>query len=134
MTDDAPKIHIDDDWKSEAAAEKERLAKQVDEKASGSIPAPTFIEIVQTLAMQAMVGLGGMQGPDGQAIPANLDLAKHFIDMLDVLEKKTKGNLEENERDVLDTTLHQLRMAYVEVVRGGPQSAGPGGGGEPAGS
>ncbi len=120
MSDDAPKIHIDDDWKSEAAAEKERLAEQVESKEAGPIPEPTFIEIVQTLAMQAMVGLGGMQGPSGQPIPANLDLAKHFIDMLDVLEKKTKGNLEQNEQEILDTTLHQLRLAYVEVVRGAP--------------
>lgn len=125
MSDDAPKIHIDDDWKSEAAAEKERLADQLETGQSESIPEPSFIEIIQTLAMQAMVGLGGMQGPNGQAIPANLDLAKHFIDMLDVLEKKTKGNLEAEEKDILDTTLHQLRLAYVEVVRGAP-TPGPG--------
>lgn len=125
MSDDAPKIHIDDDWKTEAAAEKERLAKQVDEKSAGPIPEPSFIEIIQTLAMQAMVGLGGMQGPGGQSIPANLDLAKHFIDMLDVLEQKTKGNLDDAEKDMLDTTLHQLRMAYVEVVRGGGSAGGP---------
>lgn len=119
MTDDAPKIHIDDDWKTEAAAEKERLAEQAERQPTGPIPEPTFIEIIQTLAMQAMVGLGGMQGPGGQQIPANLDLAKHFIDMLDVLEKKTTGNLDDGEKDMLDTTLHQLRLAYVEVVRGG---------------
>ncbi|HPF38433.1 MAG TPA: DUF1844 domain-containing protein [Phycisphaerae bacterium] len=118
MTDEAPKIHIDDDWKSEAAAEKERLANEVEARDAGPIPAPTFVEIVQTLAMQVMVGLGGMQGPNGQPIPPNLDLAKHFIDMLDVLEKKTKGNLDQDEQTILDTTLHQLRMAYVESVGG----------------
>ncbi|HRW54530.1 MAG TPA: DUF1844 domain-containing protein, partial [Phycisphaerae bacterium] len=104
MTDEAPKIHIDDDWKSEAAAEKERLANEVEARDAGPIPAPTFVEIVQTLAMQVMVGLGGMQGPNGQPIPPNLDLAKHFIDMLDVLEKKTKGNLDQDEQTILDTT------------------------------
>ncbi|MCA9256357.1 MAG: DUF1844 domain-containing protein [Phycisphaerales bacterium] len=118
MTDEAPKIHIDDDWKSEAAAEKERLANEVETRDSGPIPAPTFVEIVQTLAMQVMVGLGGMQGPNGQPIPPNHDLAKHFIDMLDVLEKKTKGNLDQDEQTILDTTLHQLRMAYVEAIGG----------------
>ncbi|MCB9857892.1 MAG: DUF1844 domain-containing protein [Phycisphaerales bacterium] len=122
MSDDAPKLHIDDDWKSEAAAEKERLADQLEASQSESIPEPSFVDIIQTLAMQAMVGLGGMQGPNGQAIPPNLDHAKHFIDMLDVLEKKTTGNLEGIEKEMLDTTLHQLRLAYVEVVRGAPSA------------
>jgi len=125
MSDEAPKLHIDDDWKSEAAADKERLAEQVEspKTETGPLPDATFIEIVQTLAMQAMVGLGGMQGPGGQAVPPNLEMAKHFVDMLDVLDKKTVGNLEAEEKTILETTLHQLRMAYVEVARGG--SLGP---------
>ena len=66
-----------------------------------------------------------MAGPGGQQIPPNFDLAKHHIDILDVLTVKTKGNLDPEEQKLLDTTLHQLRMAYVEAVQGGGMSAPP---------
>lgn len=120
MADDQPKLQIDDDWKSEAAKEKERLSETVDTGQGRQLPTADFVGLIQLIAMQAIVGLGGMAGPSGQEIPPNLELAKHHIDMLDVLEKKTKGNLDASEKGILDTTLHQLRMAYVEVVRGGP--------------
>jgi hypothetical protein len=47
-----------------------------------------------------------------------MEIAKHYIDMLEVLDTKTAGNLEAEEKKLLDTTLHQLRMAYVEMIRG----------------
>ncbi len=120
MPDDDSKLIIDDDWKSEAAAEKERLADAVEESsAQQGMPAADFTGLVQLLAMQTMVGLGGMRGPGGNDIPPNIELAKHHIDLLDVLEKKTAGNLEPEEKKMFDTTLHQLRMAYVEVVQAG---------------
>jgi hypothetical protein len=119
---DEPKIHIDDDWKSEAAQEKQRLAERA-ETGTGRIPQADFLALVQLIAMQAIVGLGGLAGPGGQEIPPNLELAKHHIDLLEVIDRKTKGNLDPNERAVLDTTLHQLRMAYVEAVRGGADLA-----------
>lgn len=120
MAEDDSKLIIDDDWKSQAAAEKERLSDAVEESgAKVGMPSADFTGLVQLLAMQAMVGLGGMRGPGGNDIPPNIDLAKHHIDLLDVLEKKTSGNLEPAEKEMLDTTLHQLRMAYVEVVQAG---------------
>jgi uncharacterized protein YccT (UPF0319 family) len=63
-----------------------------------------------------------MAGPAGQEIPPNLELAKHHIDLLDILEKKCAGNLSAEEKTLLDTTMHQLRMAYVEMVRAGSQA------------
>lgn len=115
---DEQKLRIDDDWKSEAAAEKERLARAVEEKAPRRLPDADFSGLINLLAMQAMVGLGGIAGPEGQQIPPNVELAKHHIDLLDVLDAKTKGNLDPQEKRLLDTTLHQLRLAYVETVRG----------------
>ena len=119
MAQDEPRLQIDDDWKSQAAAEKERLSKKVEQEAPRGMPAADFSSLVQILAMQAMVGLGGMAGPDGREIPPNLMLAKHHIDLLSVLDEKCKGNLSEQEKRMLDTTLHQLRMAYVEVAQQG---------------
>lgn len=114
---DGPKIHIDDDWKSEAAREKEKLAETVEKHAERTLPKADFIGLVNLLAMQAMVGLGGFAGPGGQEIPPNLEMAKHHIDLLDVLDRKTQGNLDPDEKRLMDTTLHQLRMAYVEMVQ-----------------
>ncbi|MBK8266765.1 MAG: DUF1844 domain-containing protein [Planctomycetes bacterium] len=121
MANEDRKLQIDDDWKSAAAAEKEKLAAEVEggpeQGEYGPLPEPGFLEIVQILAMQAMVGLGGMRGPDGRDIPPNLEVAKHHIDLLSILEQKTEGKLEEQEKQVLNTTLYQLRMAYVETMR-----------------
>jgi hypothetical protein len=116
---DGKKIIIDDDWKKEAAQEKEKLA-EIDESSefAGPMPAASFSSLVQMLAMQALIGLGGFAGAGGQEIPPNLQLAKHHIDLLDILDHKTANNLDPREKQLLDTTLHQLRMAYVESVRG----------------
>jgi hypothetical protein len=119
---DEKKIIIDDDWKQQAAREKEQLAAAVEEsvgkrEAGGPMSEGGFAGLVQLLAMQALVGLGGFAGPGGQEIPPNLELAKMHIDMLDLLEQKTKGNLTPDEKAMLDTTLHQLRIAYVESVQ-----------------
>ncbi len=119
MSEQEKKLHIDDDWKSQAAAEKRRLSETIETEPKASMPEAGFASLVQLIAMQAMVGLGGMAGPTGREIPPNLDIAKLNIDMLDVLDKKTKGNLDPEEKRLLDTTLHQLRLAYVETVRGG---------------
>jgi hypothetical protein len=124
MADDK-RIIIDDDWKKEAAQEKEKLAEVVESsEGGGPIPAASFSGLVQMLAMQALIGLGGFAGAGGQEIPPNLQLAKHHIDLLDVLDHKTINNLDPAEKQVLDSTLHQLRMAYVETLRGaGAQGA-----------
>lgn len=111
-------MHIDSDWKTEAAKEKERLAGQ--ERASrstaGAEPAANFVELVNLMAMQAAIGLGGYQGPGGERIPPNPIMAKHHIDLLEVLEKKTAGNLTEDEKRILDGVLYELRMQYVHAV------------------
>jgi len=113
---DEPRIIIDDDWKAQAQRDKEKLAEQVEaEGPRGPIEA-NFIALLNLLAMQAMVGLGGMAGPNGQAIPPDLPLAKHHIDLLGVLDEKTRGNLTDDEKRTLDSTLYNLRMAYVELA------------------
>ncbi len=114
------RLHVDDDWKAQAQREKAKLAEEVESHPEDAPPAEAnFLSILNILAMQAMVGLGGFAGPGGQQIPPNPELAKHFVDLLEVLDQKTKGNLTPDEKKVLDTTLYNLRMAYVEMVGGG---------------
>ncbi len=124
MSDDpsAGKIHVDSDWKEEAQREKERLraeeAKAAQTAKGAPAAEPGFLELVNLLAMQAAAGLGAMAGPDGQRMPADPRLAQHFIDMLDVLSKKTAGNLTDEEKKTLDPVLHDLRMQYVQTFGG----------------
>lgn len=127
MSDDAPKIHVDSDWKAEAQREKERLAEEsAKAQERGPLPDPTFAEVINMIVMQAAVGLGGFATPDGRQLPPDLDVAKHHIDMLEVLAKKTEGNLTDEEKAALDTVIYELRMRYVEAVSR-PGQAPPGG-------
>ncbi|MCG3136457.1 MAG: hypothetical protein HJJLKODD_00290 [Phycisphaerae bacterium] len=121
MTDEQPKIFVDSDWKKEAHQEKEKLAQAQEEIHGEELPEPTFLEIVNLIAMQAIVSIGGFQTPDGQRIPANLFMARHQIEMLEILRGKTQGNLTPQEQQILDTTLHEIRLAFVQVTQAGSQ-------------
>lgn len=120
MADEKKKIIVDDDWKEEARREKEQLSADTTQQAPA--PSASFIELLNLLVMQAMAGLGLVQGPGGEAIPPNIEAAKHFIDMLQVLEDKTKGNLSDDESKVLDQVLYEMRMRYVQVSTGGGEA------------
>ena len=138
---DKPEIYVDDDWKQRVKAEDAALdetfkadsaeppsgetapqaASETAAATSGSqpqqLPPATFEMLVGMLSTQVMVGLGLFPNPAGGKAETQLDLARHCIDLLGVLESKTEGNLQEGEKSLLDATLHQLRMAYVEVTK-----------------
>ena len=119
--DEKPKIHVDEDWKAQAQAEKTRHAEETakeGEKAAerGPIPPASFTLLVISLTTQARMCLGDIEDPeDGQKM-VDLELAKHNIDLLGVLEEKTQGNLSEQEKKLLDLALYELRMRYVQVA------------------
>lgn len=105
------------------------------ESRRSSIAGPTFLDLVMTLQMGAMVNLGMVQTPEGKRTSVNLPAAKDSIDMLEVLQAKTKGNLDEEEREVLSEGMYHLRMAYVAAVNaeaGSPPGGGQGKGGKTA--
>jgi len=62
-----------------------------------------------------MVSLGIIPNPFTKKPQRLLNQAKHLIDMLQVLQEKTEGNRTTDESALLDDTLHQLRMAYVQI-------------------
>lgn len=120
--EEAPKIHIDSDWKQQAQAEKQKLDNQTKESGgksgseAGSLPPANFETLLTTLATQALFAMGAVPDPrTGQRI-AHLDLARHHIDMLTVIEEKTKGNLSDEESNTLATTLFELRQRYVQLA------------------
>jgi hypothetical protein len=119
------KIIVDEDWKKEAQREKEILAAQEEaarEKAEqqkakrGPLPEGDFAALISTLATQALFALGLLQVQGEEKREPDLELARYNIDMLETIEEKTKGNLTEEEKNVLENTLSQLRMGYVKVA------------------
>ena len=68
------------------------------------------------LATQALVAMGQLAIP-GESPTVRLKFAKYYIDLLDVIEDKTRRNLMGHEADLLKSSLHQLRMVYVEVSK-----------------
>ncbi|MBL8878274.1 MAG: DUF1844 domain-containing protein [Phycisphaerales bacterium] len=117
MADEPKKIIVDDDWKAEARREKERLVEETSHHEQ--LPQAGFIELLNLVVMQALGALGMLMAPGGKRIPAQPELAKYFIDLLQVIDDKTKGNLTADEKKLLDQALYDLRMRYVEIASGG---------------
>ncbi len=121
-----PRIHIDSDWKAEAQREKERLAQEAETGGHGGpLPDASLAELINMLFMQAMIGLGGMQTPDGRTLPPDPEVAKHYIDLLGVLEGKTRGNLTDDEDRFLKAALYEARMRFVQALTPPPGGAAP---------
>ncbi len=116
-------LYIDSDWKEEAAREKDKLVAQEEKTSHQEDPAASFLELVNLLMMQAVIGLGGFQGPGGEHIPPNPTAARHHIDLLEILKTKTKGNLTEEESKTLDDVLHELHMQFVQTMSAPPPPA-----------
>src|SRR2546421_4246266 len=78
------------------------------------LPPPSFASLVQSIVTQILFYLGDLT-PRGSEPTINLDMAKHQIDILGVLEEKTKNNLSDEEKHLLDAALYETRMRYVNV-------------------
>jgi hypothetical protein len=87
--------------------------------------AQRFIELVMMQAQQAAMFLGQLPGPDGQKLEANLPYARMFIDQLEMLQEKTRGNLSHEETQVLGSVLSDLRLAFVQVSKAAPATTAP---------
>ena len=81
------------------------------------LPLLDFSSIVLPFFTQALVKLGKMKNPATQKMEENLEFAKRLIDLLDLLKKKTEGNLTQQEKEFLDSSIYQLKMAYMEKAK-----------------
>ena len=118
-----PKIVVDEDWKSEAEAEKQKLAEK--EPSGGAdegpreMPPASFDTLISGLVTQILFALGAIEDPQTKRRYRNLALAKHHIDTLAVVEEKTSGNLTDEEKKLLDNALYEVRMRYVQMAQTG---------------
>jgi hypothetical protein len=76
-----------------------------------------FVQLVITFQAAAMQQMGKLQNPITQKVERNLNQARSSIDMLEMLQDKTKNNLTENEQKLLEHTLYELRMNYLDEVK-----------------
>ncbi len=76
-----------------------------------------FSTHVLSLASTALIALGKMPAPDGQPHPIDLETARHLVDVLAMLEQKTKGNLEEAEKKLIASLIYDLRVAVVDAEK-----------------
>lgn len=83
-------------------------------------PAPPidFATFILSLSASALMHLGEAPDPESNKVEQNLPLAKQNIDILGLLEDKTKGNLSGDEERLLAQVLFDLRMRYVEKTKG----------------
>jgi hypothetical protein len=80
------------------------------------MPEVTFTAFVMSLNTSALFHLGEISDPATGEKQQNLNLVKHTIDTLQLLEDKTKGNLTEEEQDIFKNVLYDLKMRYVAKV------------------
>ncbi|MEZ6086740.1 MAG: DUF1844 domain-containing protein [Pirellulaceae bacterium] len=140
MSEDEPKLIIDDDWKERVQKEKEAAEKAALEKEAGTStpssgdtisgasegsspqdddalpPPPASLEmLVSMLASQTLISLGQIPNPMSGKPEPNKAYARHYIDTIAMLEEKTKGNVTAEEQQLFSQTLHQLRMLFVSI-------------------
>ncbi len=89
-------------------------------------PQLSFTAFVLSLASTAAIHFGDLPDPiSGEPAEPNLEGATQMIEILALLEQKTRGNLTAEEREVLNQVLYELRMRYVEVSGGGKRIIAP---------
>lgn len=123
------KVIIDEDWKSQAQKEKEALEKKAEqavekEATRPELPEADFEGLVSFFTTQAYFALGLIRSKEDKdkQIKPDLEAARYHIDMLSLLEQKCKGNLTDDEQQLLQTTLSQLRMLFVNLSRQGEKT------------
>ena len=121
---------VDEDWKRRAQAEKEldaqKAAPPAAAPAAGGAPRadakpnPLFGSLVESLASQALMFMGAMRDPMTGGAHQDIGQAQAMIDMLGMVEEKTRGNLAKEEAELLKQILDEVRMHFVRLTQPPP--------------
>lgn len=136
MSDDKPKIIVDEDWKEKVKREKEEAAKKAQETSATDALRPDssatasdaeaqdegkrltpFQGLVQFLAAQGLMTLGVIASAGTKEIYIDLDGAEYFINALVMLKEKTQGNLTPEETGSLHEMTAELQRLYALRVQ-----------------
>lgn len=110
------KKKVDDAWKE--AAKKEEPGSGAGAVQEGYPQEIDFSLFLSSLMIEGLMALGEVENPATNKKEANLPQAKYVIDVIGMLETKTKNNLSEEEKRAIDYILYELRMKYVEKAGG----------------
>lgn len=91
----------------------------------GQTASALFAQLVMQHTSMAMIFLGHSPNPQTGQTAQDLDHARYFIDLLEMIEAKTKGNLDKQEEAILKQSLTALRLAFVEAVNHPQTAASP---------
>ena len=96
-------------------AEIEKETEEAQAAPNAEIPnfEADFANFIYSLNTQALLFLGKIPNPISKKYEKDVGTAKYLIDTIDMLSKKTKGNLDENEAKLIENVLYDLRMAYI---------------------
>ena len=98
-------------------AEEEKEEKEAEREAPGEetqLPEVNFATFIFSLSSSALLHFGDIPDPSSGTNKKNLAMAKHTIDILGMLEEKTRGNLTRDEEQLFKNILYDLRMRYVK--------------------
>ncbi len=118
FTDDAGTADDAPDEAPAASSSAASVAGVAAEAPVAAFPPVDFHTFVLSLGSSALLHLGEIENPNDGVSQKDLPLAKHTIDILVMLEEKTKGNLSSAEERLMESLLYDLRLRYVEATKG----------------
>jgi hypothetical protein len=100
-----------------ARSQESRAEQSRNQRSTAVPPELSFSSFILGLSTQALMYMGEIPAAPGQPVQTDLAAAQQMIDVLAMLEQKTKGNLDAGEAAMLENALFDLRMHYVELVK-----------------
>jgi len=119
-----PKKKVDESWKEQIEAERAGAQPEKSTEnpnagtdAAGQAEEPkkvSFPMFLSTLGMQALIALGELENPADGKKSTQLPQAEYMIDLIGLIQEKTRGNLTDQENSMIQELLYELRMRFVE--------------------
>ncbi|MCK5237608.1 MAG: DUF1844 domain-containing protein [Deltaproteobacteria bacterium] len=113
MTDEENKKT--EEWSQEETKNNNKDEAKKEEDLAGNLPTVNFSTFVLSLSTSAMISLGEIESPVSKKKEKSQPMARHSIDLIELLKEKTKGNLDENEEKLIDGILYDLRTRYLNA-------------------
>ncbi len=115
---------VDESWKENVEKEQNKApeTKPAEEPVNitpdkQEMPPANFILFISGLGMQALMGLGEIENPATNKKEVDLEQAKYLIDVIEMLQEKTKGNLIDEEAKAIDQMLYELRSKHISLSK-----------------
>ncbi len=101
-----------------ADSERTRENGEIGARTAKPLPKMDFNTLILSLSTSTLYNLGLAPDPETKkTVPPNLEMARQTIDTLELLEEKTRGNLDPEEHKLLESLLYELRLRFVEICK-----------------